>query len=382
LRTTQDTPDRADECVARFASTRCGGRRSCRVKSLLSDAAGNLRRRTAGLYALLIGANLAAWAWALLALHRHPVLLGTAALAYTFGLRHAVDADHIAAIDNVTRTLMQAGKRPIAAGFFFSLGHSAVVFAMSAGVAAAATVVESKLGDLKAIGAVVGTCTSAIFLFAIAVVNVAIFGSVYRTFRSEKAGNAFAEEDLNVLLSGRGLLTRLFRPLFRMVSRSWHLFPIGLLFGLGFDTATEVGLFGISAAQTANGVSLSVVLVFPALFAAAMALVDTTDSVLMVGAYGWAFTKPIRKLFYNMTITLVSAAVAMVIGGIEALGLIADQLTLRGAFWDAIGDLNDHWGALGYAIIALFAASWLGSLAVYRLKRYDDIEVRAEVTAP
>jgi high-affinity nickel-transport protein len=352
------------------------------VKSLLSDAAGNLRRRTAGLYALLIGANLAAWAWALLALHRHPVLLGTAALAYTFGLRHAVDADHIAAIDNVTRTLMQAGKRPIAAGFFFSLGHSAVVFAMSAGVAAAATVVESKLGDLKAIGAVVGTCTSAIFLFAIAVVNVAIFGSVYRTFRSVKAGNAFAEEDLNVLLSGRGLLARLFRPLFRMVSRSWHLFPIGLLFGLGFDTATEVGLFGISAAQTANGVSLSAVLVFPALFAAAMALVDTTDSVLMVGAYGWAFTKPIRKLFYNMTITLVSAAVAIVIGGIETLGLIAHKLTLHGLFWDVIGDLNGNWGALGYAIIGLFAVSWLGSLAVYRLKRYDEIEIRAEVTAP
>jgi len=349
---------------------------------ILSDGVGHLRRRVAGLYALLVAGNLAAWAWALLALHDRPVLLGTAALAYTFGLRHAVDADHIAAIDNVTRTLMQQGKRPIAAGFFFSLGHSAIVLAMSIAIAAAATIVESRFGAFKAIGAVVGTCTSAVFLFAIAAVNAAIFLSVYRTFRSVKAGGPFVEEDLNMLLSGRGLLARLFRPLFRMVSRSWHLLPIGLLFGLGFDTATEVGLFGISGAQTARGLSLSVVLVFPALFAAAMALVDTTDSVLMVGAYGWAFTKPFRKLFYNMTITLFSAAVAIVIGAIETLGLLADELTLRGAFWDAVGDLNGNWSALGYAIIGLFVASWLGSLAIYRLKRYDELEVRAEVSAP
>ena len=347
------------------------------LSSILSDGAGNLRRRIVGLYVVLIAANLAAWAWALVALHDHPVLLGTAALAYTFGLRHAVDADHIAAIDNVTRTLMQAGKRPIASGFFFSIGHSAGILAMSVAIAAAAAAVETRFVALKAIGAIIGTCTSAFFLFAIAVVNSVIFVSVYRTFRSVKAGNPFVEEDLNILLSGRGLLARLFRPLFRMVSRSWHLLPIGLLFGLGFDTVTEVGLFGISAAQTANGMSLSVVLVFPALFAAAMALVDTTDSVLMVGAYGWAFTKPLRKLFYNMTITLVSALVAVVIGGIETLGLMADQLTLRGAFWDMIGDLNDNWGALGYAIIGLFAASWLGSLAIYRIKRYDEIEVTA-----
>jgi high-affinity nickel-transport protein len=349
---------------------------------ILSDGAGQLRRRVAGLYALLVAGNLAAWAWALLALHDRQVLLGTAALAYTFGLRHAVDADHIAAIDNVTRTLMQQGKRPIAAGFFFSLGHSAMVLALSIVIAAAATMVESRFGAFKAISTVVGTSASAFFLFAIAVVNAGIFLSVCRTFRSVKAGRPFVEEDLNMLLSGRGLLARLFRPLFRMVSRSWHLLPIGLLFGLGFDTATEVGLFGISAAQTANGLSLSVVLVFPALYAAAMVLVDTTDSVLMVGAYGWAFTKPLRKLFYNMTITLVSAAVAIVIGGVETLGLLADKLTLRGAFWDAVGDLNDNWGALGYAIIGLFVASWLGALAIYRLKRYHEIEVRAEVSAP
>ena len=349
---------------------------------ILSDDAGNLRRRIIGLYALLICANLAAWAWALVALRDYPVLLGTAVLAYTFGLRHAVDADHIAAIDNVTRALMQAGKRPIAAGFFFSVGHSVGILGMSVAIAVAARAVETRFTAYKAIGEILSTCVSAFFLFTIATVNALIFVSVLRTFRSVKAGKPFVEEDMNVLLNGRGLLARLFRPLFRLVSRSWHLLLIGLLFGLGFDTVTEVGLFGISATQAADGKALSVVLVFPVLFAAAMALVDTTDSVLMVGAYGWAFTKPIRKLFYNMTITLVSALVAIVIGGIEALGLIADQLGLEGDFWDLIGALNENWGALGYAIIGVFVASWLVSLTIYRLKRYDEIGARPEISAP
>ena len=352
------------------------------LSSILNDGAANLRSRIFGLYAILFGANIAVWAWALAVLRDHPVLLGTAVLAYTFGLRHAVDADHIATIDNVTRKLMQEGKRPIAAGFFFSIGHSAVVLAMSVAIAVAAAAVQSRFDAFKAIGAMVATCVSAFFLFAIAAVNVVIFLSVYRTFRSVRRGGSFVEEDLNVLLNGRGLLARLFRPLFRMVSQSWHLLPIGLLFGLGFDTVTEVGLFGISATQASNGLSVSLILVFPALFTAGMSLVDSTDSVLMVGAYGWAFTKPLRKLFYNMTITLVSVVVAIAIGGIEILGLIADQFNLRGAFWELIGGLNDNWGALGYAIIGLFVVSWLASLAYYRAKRYDEIDVRVEVSGP
>src|SRR5262249_29522404 len=298
------------------------------LASILSDRAGNLRGRIVGLYVLLVTMNVGAWLWALWALRDFPLLLGTAVLAYTFGLRDALGPDHIAAIDNVTRTLMQAGKRPIAAGFFFSIGHSVVILAMSAAVAVAARAVEARFADFKAIGALLGTGISAFFLFAIALVNAAIFVSVYRTFRSVRAGAPLLDEDLNALLSGRGLLARLFRPLFRIVGRSWHLLPVGLLFGLGFDTATEVGLFGISAVHSADGMALSVVLVFPALFAAAMALVDTTDSVLMVGAYGWAFARPLRKLFYNMAITLASALVAVVIGGIETLGLLADELDL------------------------------------------------------
>lgn len=343
---------------------------------LLNDGAANLQRRIFTLYTVLIGANLAAWAWALAVLRDYPTLLGTAILAYTFGLRHAVDADHIATIDNVTRKLMQEGKRPIAAGFFFSIGHSAVVLATSVAIAVAAAAAQSRFEAFKAIGAVVATCVSAFFLFTIAAVNVLIFTSVYRTFRAVKRGEGLVEEELNTLLNGRGVLARLFRPLFRMVSRSWHLLPIGLLFGLGFDTVTEVGLFGISAAQASKGLSLSLVLVFPALFTVGMSLVDTTDSILMVGAYGWAFTKPIRKLFYNMSITLVSVAVAIAIGGIETLGLIADQFNLRGAFWKMIGTLNDNWGTLGYVIIGLFGASWLGSFAIYRLKRYDEVDIR------
>jgi len=207
-------------------------------------------------------------------------------------------------------------------------------------------------------------------------VNIFILQSIYRTFRAIRRGEPFVAEDFDMLLSKRGLLARLFRPLFRMVGRSWHMLPIGFLFGLGFDTVTEVGLFGISATQASEGLSFWLILVFPALFAAGMSLVDTTDSILMLGAYGWAFVKPVRKLFYNMTITLVSVVVAVVVGGIEVLGMIADQLEPKGAFWDVINGLNDNWGTLGYVIIGVFVLSWLASLVIYRVRRYDEIEVR------
>jgi nickel/cobalt transporter (NiCoT) family protein len=204
--------------------------------------------------------------------------------------------------------------------------------------------------------------------------------SVYRTFRAVKSGEPFHEDDFDILLNSRGFLARLFRPLFKMITKSWHLFPIGFLFGLGFDTATEVALFGIAATQAANGVSFGTLLVFPALFTAGMSLVDTTDGVLMLGAYGWAFMKPIRKLYYNLTITAVSVVVAVLIGGIETLGLIGDTFKLEGAFWDLVGALNDNFGLLGYAIIGVFAASWLISVVIYRAKGYDSLVVsRAEV---
>ena len=347
------------------------------ISSIFSDQADNLRLKIAGLYAILIGFNLAAWAWALMAFRHHPVLLDTALLAYGFGLRHAVDADHIAAIDNVTRKLMQEGKRPVTVGFFFSLGHSTIVVLASVAIAATAMAFKNQFDAFQSVGGVIGTLVSALFLLAIAAMNIVILITVCRTFSRVKAGATYVDEDLNMLLAGRGLLARLFRPMFLLIRRSWQMYPLGFLFGLGFDTATEVGLLGISAAQASQGLSIWSILVFPALFTAGMSLVDTTDGILMLGAYGWAFIKPIRKLYYNMTITFVSVLVALLVGGIEALGLIGGQLSLNGPFWDGIGALNDHFGTIGYLIIAVFVLSWIASAVIYRARGYDRLELDA-----
>jgi nickel/cobalt transporter (NiCoT) family protein len=331
-----------------------------------------LRRRLFGIYALLAAFNVLVWVWALASFWRFPVPLGTALLAYSLGLRHAVDADHIAAIDNVTRKLMQQGERPVSVGLYFSLGHSTVVVLASIFVALAAATFKTQLESMHAIGGVIGTLVSAAFLLAIAAVNLTIFFGVLRAFRHVRGGGAYVEEDMDLLLAKGGFLARIFRPLFAMVTRSWHMYPLGFLFGLGFDTATEIGLIGISAAEASKGLPIWSILVFPALFTAGMTLIDTTDSVLMVGAYGWAFLKPVRKLYYNMTITAVSIIVALVVGGIETLGLIGSQLSLSGRFWQTIGSLNDNFGTLGYLIIGIFVVSWVISLAAYRLGGYDD----------
>ena len=348
------------------------------VSGVLNKGGADLRRRLIAIYAVLIGGNVLVWLWAFVASSDRLVILGTALLAYTFGLRHAVDADHIAAIDNVTRKLMQQGQRPVAVGFFFALGHSTVVVAMSVGIAFAASELTSRFDSMKAVGGIISTSASALFLFAIALVNALVLVSVYRTFQAVKRGEPFAADDFDILLNSRGFLARIFRPLFRLVTRSWHMLAIGFLFGLGFDTATEVALFGISSTQAANAMSFSSIMIFPALFTAGMSLVDTTDGVLMLGAYGWAFMKPIRKLYYNMTITAVSVVVAVVIGGLETLNLIGDQLGLTdgGGFWGTIGGLNDNFGRLGYVIIGVFMLSWAGSVMFYRFKRYDELEIK------
>ena len=334
-----------------------------------------MKARIALVYAGLVAANLAAWGWALIAFHGYPVLLGTAFLAYGFGLRHAVDADHIAAIDNVTRKLMQDGQRPVGVGLFFSLGHSTIVVVATILIAATAAAFKDRLAVLHGIGGIIGTLVSSLFLLAIAAMNVAILLAVRRTFRQVCVGERVDHDQLDILLSGRGLLARIFRPLFRMVRRSWHLYLLGVLFGLGFDTATEVGLLGISAAEAQHGLPIWSTLVFPALFTAGMTLIDTTDSVLMLGAYGWAFTKPVRKLYYNMTITFVSVVVAVLVGGIEALGLAADQFAFQGAFWGGVRSLNDNFGLLGYVIIGVFVVTWMASAAIYHARGYDRIDV-------
>ena len=354
------------------------GKEACLVKKEFSRfwaESCSLLRRVVGVYALLIGANVAAWVWAFSCFHGYPVLMGTALLAYSFGLRHAVDADHIAAIDNVTRKLMQQGQKPVGVGLYFSLGHSTVVFGLSLAIALTSVAIKDRFGAWSSVGGVIGTGISAFFLLAIAAANMIILASVYRTFQRVKAGGRYVDEDLDLILSQRGFFGRIFRRLFRLIGKSWHMYPLGFLFGLGFDTATEVGLLGISATEASKGLPIWSILVFPALFTAGMALVDATDSILMVGAYGWAFVKPIRKLYYNMTITFVSIVVALLIGGIEALGLVGDQFKMQGVVRDTIGSLNAHFGLLGFIIIGVFAVCWMDSILIYRRNRYDDIEV-------
>ncbi len=327
------------------------------------------------MFAVLVAANAAAWIWAWAAFAGHPTLLGTALLAWVFGLRHAVDADHIAAIDNVVRKLMQQGKPATRVGLFFSLGHSTIVILAAVAVAGAAGFMQANFDQARNIGGGVGTAISALFLLIIGVANLFILVGVWRAFRAVRRGAALHEEQLDLLLAGRGLLARLFRPLFRTVSRASQMYPIGFLFGLGFDTATEVGLLGISAAEAARGMSPWQTLVFPALFTAGMALVDTADSTLMVGAYGWAFLNPLRKLWYNLTITAASVAVALVIGGIEALGLLAGQFGLAGGVWSVVSSLNDDLTNFGFVVVGIFAVAWVASVAIYRWQRLDEMPV-------
>jgi len=341
------------------------------LTSALDDASAHQGRKTVAIYVLLFAANAAVWTWAFVALAGQPTLLGTAFLAYVLGLRHAVDADHIAAIDNVVRKLMQEGKRPISAGLFFSLGHSLAVTIAVALIVGTAFALQGRLHPFKVIGAVIGTGTSAFFLLAIAAINLVILRGVWRSFRRARRGEPVAEHELDRLLSGRGFLARIFRPLFRIVSRSRQMLPIGFLFGLGFDTASEIALFTVAATQASGGMNFATVMIFPALFTAGMTLIDTTDSVLMVGAYGWAFLNPLRKIWYNLTITAISALVALLIGGIEALGLIADKFELGGGFWALIGDLNNGLANFGYLVIGIFVASWIASYLIYRWQGFD-----------
>jgi nickel/cobalt transporter (NiCoT) family protein len=345
------------------------------LRTLFNDEPGSTKAKIVSIYAILLVGNLGAWFWALMAFHRFPVLLGTAFLAYSFGLRHAVDADHIAAIDNVTRKLMQQGKRPVAVGLMFSLGHSTIVIVGSIAIAGTALALHHRIDAAREIGGLIGTVVSSLFLFAIAIVNLIVLRSVCRTFARVRRGGAYVEEDFDLLLGSRGFLTRLFRPVFGMVQRSWHMYPLGMLFGLGFDTATEIGLLGISAAEASKGLSLWSILVFPVLFAAGMSLIDSTDNILMLGAYGWAYVKPVRKLYYNITITSVSVVVALAVGSIEALGLWSGRLHPKGIFWDLINTLNGNFGLLGYGIVGLFVASWVISIVVYKWRRFDFLEV-------
>ena len=318
---------------------------------------------------LLLGlglANLLAWSLAWLAFADRPVLLGLALLAWVFGLRHAVDADHIAAIDNAVRKLMAAGDRPLTGGLYFSLGHSTVVVLACTGIASTAAVLQAWLLPMRDIAGMIGPVLSALFLLMIAAANLFILRGIWCEFVQARSGAT-----ATTAAGPTGPLANILRPVLRAVTRGWHMYPVGFLFAIGFDTATEVGLLGLSATQAAQGLTLWQTLIFPGLFTAGMALVDTADSVLMVGAYGWAFINPVRKLWYNLTITTAAVIVAVLIGGIEALGIIVDRLGLEGRGWRAITALNDDLADLGFIVIGAFALCWAVSALVYRWKRYD-----------
>ncbi len=347
-----------------------------RLTSLFNDQSNDFRYKVIGLYVILFAYTSLVWLWAYYALHDNPFLFSTAILAYTFGLRHAVDADHIAAIDNVTRKLMQEGKKPISLGLFFSLGHSTIV--VIATIVVAVTTFTLMNNAWHRTAGVICTSISAVFLLLIAMINLFIFFSIWKTFKHVRQGKNYNEEAIETLIDQRGFLSRYFRAFFRLVTKSWHMYFIGFLFGIGFDTATEIALLGIAASQTLNGMSTWTILVFPALFTAGMTLVDTTDCILMLGAYGWAFLKPIRKLYYNLTITFVSVVVALFIGSMEALGLIVETFHAKGWLWDAIQKLNAHLSDLGYYIILLFIVCWFISAALYKYLNIEAVPGRVK----
>lgn len=321
------------------------------------------------LWVPLIGANLAAWALAWIMFANTPALLGTALLAWIFGLRHAVDADHIAAIDNVTRNLLHRGahKHVGHVGLYFSLGHSTVVFLAAFLVAGAAAAWPDRLLATKTLLAPLGSWISAVFLLLIAAANATILRGLWRDFRHLRANGAMSPRNTSAPQPHAAPMTRAFSQLPRKLGKAWHMYPLGFLFALGFDTATEIGLLSLAASQTAPDASpwqmLAQILVFPALFTAAMALVDTADTMLMLRAYAWAFTHPLRKLWYNLTITATSVLVALLIGTLTALGHLGEIFPQDNGIWRGIAELNQNLAGCGIAIVGVFALCWAISAA-------------------
>jgi high-affinity nickel-transport protein len=301
----------------------------------------------------------------LIGLHHHAVLIGTGLTAYTLGLRHAFDADHITAIDNTTRKLMAEGQRPLSVGFWFSLGHSSVVFALSFLIALGVRAAGSG-STLHAIGGWVGTGVSGTFLYVIAALNLVILVEIVKVL----GRGGYDETALERQLASRGLLNRFFGRVTRLVGKPWQMYPVGVLFGLGFDTASEVGLLVLAAGAAGAGVPFYAIVCLPILFAAGMSLLDTIDGSFMNFAYGWAFSKPVRKVFYNLTITGLSVAVALVIGTVELVGLAAQKLGAQGAFWEWWKNID--MGTLGFILAGMFVATWVAALLVWRLGHVEE----------
>ncbi|KAF9987722.1 hypothetical protein BGZ75_000193 [Mortierella antarctica] len=377
----------------------------------------------------LVLVNITVWILAAIAAKNYPSLLGSMVIAYTLGLRHAVDADHLAAIDNVTRKLIyqdsvksqaSAGRRddltpPVCVGLFFSLGHSTIVIVASVAVAAAATSIENKLEAFGETGGIIGTSVSVAFLLLIGLLNAYVLYTVGSELREiHKTGEYRYRDPIKEALAasseekttsadapgqedgsgsgGRGevkrnasrhptggLFIRLFRPLFNLIDRSWKMYPLGVLFGLGFDTATEVGMLGIAATSAHAGFPTAVIMIFPALFTAGMSLIDTLDGVFMANAYGWAFVNPVKKLWYNFVVTFMGVIVAFVVGIAELLGLLANRLELTGSFWEFFITLSDNFGLIGYVIVGVFVLTWLFAVLFYKYGPIKELEARVVV---
>jgi high-affinity nickel-transport protein len=332
------------------------------------------RRRLAAFFSGVGLLHVAGWGLLLFYGVGHPTILALGGLAYTFGLRHAFDADHISAIDNTTRKLLQDGRKPVGVGFFFSLGHSTVVFLIA--VALGLTVkwivdgVVSDGGALRSIGGMVGTLVSGGFLVVIGILNLVILLDIIRVYRRMKGGEYDRDSLEHELIAG-GFMTRIFGRLFRVIDHSWQMYPIGFLFGLGFDTASEVAFLAISAGAAANGLPFAVVIALPLIFAAGMSLMDTADGAFMAKAYSWAFASPIRKVFYNLTMTSLSVFVALFIGVAELMQILIRMLDLKGGVFDAMRG-SDFVGRAGFFIVAAFVLSWAAALVIYKVRRIDD----------
>ncbi|MCL5283204.1 MAG: HoxN/HupN/NixA family nickel/cobalt transporter [Armatimonadetes bacterium] len=330
-----------------------------------------MRRHLILLYLAIFIITAAGWAWWWLASNSHPILFSMGILAYVLGVRHALDADHIAAIDNTTRKLMNEGQKPISVGWFFALGHSTIVAVLAIALAASSHFVATHIPSLERLGGILGTVVSAFFLYLIAILNLVILRDLFHLFQQvhRRSAEQSPPENLEELLQQRGLMNRIIGPLNHLIHRSWQMYPIGVLFGLGFDTASEVVLLGMSASVGVKSLPAAEILVLPLLFAAGMTLVDTTDGVLMTLAYDWAFQRPVRKVYYNLTITTMSVLVALLIGTVEWLQVLSHWFTWNGPLGKWVQNLDI--GGIGYEIVAILLLTWVISVWIYKAKGFD-----------
>ncbi|KAF0551610.1 HoxN/HupN/NixA family nickel/cobalt transporter [Gigaspora margarita] len=332
-----------------------------------------VKRKAIIIITILVLINITTWVIALLAF-KQPSLLGSAALAYTLGLRHAVDADHLAAIDNVTRKLLYNGNKSVSVGFFFSLGHSTILILCCLAVSLTATAIKENFGDIHLIGGYIGNFISATFLFVIGIMNAFVLISIYRSLKNMRKTGSFNVDNLDININSSGCMGKIFSPMFKFVDSSWKMYPLGVLFGFAFDTSTEVALLGIAAFRTHQNFNIWLIMIFPLLFTSGMALIDTLDGILMLETYSWALINPVRKLYYNFTITLLSVIIAFVIGFIEFIDVIGNIFNFDGPFWDFFDYLNDHFFTIGCAIIGSFVITWCIAKLIYKFGGYETLE--------